>query len=95
MKLWPMSDGYLQDESEEDEAGEETSQMNKSDAFECFSRGLVWLEPQINCYSTELMLLNKLHDRAAKQRHSRLRQIKQNFRSFPDVKVSNLKGKIP
>ncbi|GBL77914.1 Jerky -like [Araneus ventricosus] len=43
-------------ESDEDEVIE-TSKISNSDAFECFAKGLMWLEQQTDSDSTELMLL--------------------------------------
>lgn len=50
-----------EDEEENSYEGENDSQVNISnnDAFECFSKGLVWLEQQKECDSSELMLLRK------------------------------------
>ncbi|GBM31245.1 hypothetical protein AVEN_223443-1 [Araneus ventricosus] len=44
------------DNSDEDEVVE-TSKISNSDAFECFAKGLMWLEQQTDSDSTELMLL--------------------------------------
>ncbi|GBN83482.1 hypothetical protein AVEN_188728-1 [Araneus ventricosus] len=60
-------------ESDEDEVIE-TSKISSSDAFECFTKGLLWLEQQTDSDSTELMLLKQLWDRPAKRRQSCLRQ---------------------
>ncbi|GBL78743.1 hypothetical protein AVEN_65296-1 [Araneus ventricosus] len=48
----------------------ETSKISNSDAFECFVKGLMWLEQQTGSDSTELMILKQLRDRAAKRRQS-------------------------
>ncbi|GBM47298.1 hypothetical protein AVEN_172241-1 [Araneus ventricosus] len=66
-------------ESDEDEVIE-TSKISNSDAFECFAKGLMWLEQQTDSDSTELMLLKQLRDRAAEPRQSRLRQSKLPFK---------------
>ncbi|GBM09716.1 Jerky -like [Araneus ventricosus] len=65
-KLNRDDDNY---ESDEDEVIE-TSKISNSDAFECFAKGLMWLEQQTDSDSTELMLLKQLRDRAAKRQHS-------------------------
>ncbi|GBL67447.1 hypothetical protein AVEN_19111-1 [Araneus ventricosus] len=59
-----------EDEEGDDDEGENDSQVkiSNNDAFECFSKGLAWLEQQEQCDSSELMLLRKLPDRAARQR---------------------------
>ncbi|GBN41886.1 hypothetical protein AVEN_198618-1 [Araneus ventricosus] len=62
-------------ETDEDEVIE-TSKISKSDAFESFGKGLLWLEKQTDYDSTELMLLKHLRDRAAKLRKSCLWQRK-------------------
>ncbi|GBO17733.1 hypothetical protein AVEN_10857-1 [Araneus ventricosus] len=56
-------------ENDEDEVIE-ISKISNSDAFECFAKGLMWLEQQTDSDSTELMLLKQLRDRAAKRRQS-------------------------
>ncbi|GBL84752.1 hypothetical protein AVEN_10995-1 [Araneus ventricosus] len=56
--------------SDEDEVIE-TSKISNSDAFECFAKGLMWLEQQTSSDSTEL---KKFQNRAAKRRQSCLRQ---------------------
>ncbi|GBL88537.1 hypothetical protein AVEN_159119-1 [Araneus ventricosus] len=66
-------------ESDEDEVIE-TSKISNPDAFECFAKGLMWLEQQTDSDSTELMLLKPLRDRAAKRRQSYLRQNKLPFK---------------
>ncbi|GBM25290.1 hypothetical protein AVEN_45920-1 [Araneus ventricosus] len=66
-------------ESDEDEVIE-TSKISNADAFECFAKGLMWLEQQTDSDSTELMLLKQLRDRAAKRRQSCLRQSKLPFK---------------
>ncbi|GBL86988.1 hypothetical protein AVEN_264044-1 [Araneus ventricosus] len=53
----PNSDDDIS-ESDEDEVIE-TSKISNSDAFECFSKGLMWLEQQTDSDSTELMLLKQ------------------------------------
>ncbi|GBO34668.1 hypothetical protein AVEN_39562-1 [Araneus ventricosus] len=45
--------------SDEDEVIE-TSKISNSDAFECFAKGLMWLEQHTDSDSTELMLLKQL-----------------------------------
>ncbi|GBL76186.1 Jerky [Araneus ventricosus] len=65
--------------SDEDEVVK-TSKISNSDAFECFAKGLMRLEQQTNSDSTELMLLKKLRDRAAKRCQSCLRQSKLPFK---------------
>ncbi|GBN53115.1 hypothetical protein AVEN_245245-1 [Araneus ventricosus] len=82
-KLSQKSD-ILQDEEKDDDEGENDSQVNISnnDAFECFSKGLAWLEQQEQCDSSELMLLRKLRDRAARQRMTSLRPMKLPFKSL-------------
>ncbi|GBM07000.1 hypothetical protein AVEN_63450-1 [Araneus ventricosus] len=62
----PNSDD-VNSESDEDEVIE-TSNISNFDAFECFAKGLMWLEQQTDSDSTELMLLKQLRDREAKQR---------------------------
>ncbi|GBL74791.1 hypothetical protein AVEN_243647-1 [Araneus ventricosus] len=52
----------------------ETPKISKFNAFECFAKGLMWLEQQTDSDSTELMLLKQLRERAAKRRQSSLRQ---------------------
>ncbi|GBN51526.1 hypothetical protein AVEN_238233-1 [Araneus ventricosus] len=64
----PPTNSY-DDNSESDEVIE-TSKISNSDAFECFAKGLMWLEQQTGSDSTELMLLKQLGDRAAKRRQS-------------------------
>ncbi|GBM04893.1 hypothetical protein AVEN_252832-1 [Araneus ventricosus] len=66
-------------ESDEDEVIE-TSKISNYDAFECFSKGLMWLEQQTDSHSTELMLLKQLRGRAAKRRRSCLWQSKLPFK---------------
>ncbi|GBM21734.1 hypothetical protein AVEN_118268-1 [Araneus ventricosus] len=68
-------------ESDEDEVIE-TSKISTSDAFECFAKGLMWLEQQSDSDSTELMLLKQLQDGAAKRRQSCLRQSELPFKSM-------------
>ncbi|GBM89185.1 hypothetical protein AVEN_271491-1 [Araneus ventricosus] len=62
-------------EGDEDEVIE-TSKISNSEAFECFAKGLMWLEQQTVSDYTELMLLKQLQDRAAKRRQLCLRQSK-------------------
>ncbi|GBO24065.1 hypothetical protein AVEN_157509-1, partial [Araneus ventricosus] len=73
-----------EDEEEDDDEGENDSQVkiSNNDAFECFSKGLAWLEQQEQCDSSELMLLRKLLDRAARQRMTNLRQMNVPFKSL-------------
>ncbi|GBM67982.1 hypothetical protein AVEN_218841-1 [Araneus ventricosus] len=73
-----------EDEEEDDDEGENESQVkiSNNDAFECFSKGLVWLEQQEPCDSSELMLLRKLRDRTARQRMTNLHQMKLPFKSL-------------
>ncbi|GBL86841.1 hypothetical protein AVEN_96067-1 [Araneus ventricosus] len=66
-------------ESDEDEVIE-TSKISKSYAFECFSKGLMWLEHQTESDSTERMLLKQFRDRAAKRHQSCLRESKLNVK---------------
>ncbi|GBN08811.1 hypothetical protein AVEN_261077-1 [Araneus ventricosus] len=47
---------------------EPTFKISHSDAFEGFSKGLIWLEQQTVSDSTDLMLLKQLRGRAAKRR---------------------------
>ncbi|GBL83051.1 hypothetical protein AVEN_165284-1 [Araneus ventricosus] len=54
-------------QNDEDEVIE-TFKISNSDAFECFAKGLMWLEQQTDSDSTELMILKQLRDRAAKRR---------------------------
>ncbi|GBO09966.1 Jerky -like [Araneus ventricosus] len=69
------------DNSESDEVKViETSKISNSDAFDCFAKGLMWLDQQTDSDSTELMLLKRLRDRAAKRRQSCLRQSKLPFK---------------
>ncbi|GBM70704.1 hypothetical protein AVEN_64641-1 [Araneus ventricosus] len=72
------------EDEEDDDEGENDSQVKiiNNDAFECFSKGLAWLEHKEQCDSFELMLLRKLRDRAARQRTSNLRQTKLPFKSL-------------
>ncbi|GBN08528.1 hypothetical protein AVEN_5836-1 [Araneus ventricosus] len=51
-----------EDEEDGDDEGENDSQVkiSNNDAFECFSKGLAWLEQQD---SSKLMLLRKRRDR--------------------------------
>ncbi|GBM79855.1 hypothetical protein AVEN_40376-1 [Araneus ventricosus] len=44
--------------------------ISNSDAFECFPKGLMWLEQQTDSDSTQLMLLKQLRGRVAKRRQS-------------------------
>ncbi|GBM95771.1 hypothetical protein AVEN_25133-1 [Araneus ventricosus] len=60
-------------ESDEDEVIE-TPKISNSDVFECFAKGLVWLEQQTDSDCTEPMLLKQLRDRAAERRQSCLEQ---------------------
>ncbi|GBN40513.1 hypothetical protein AVEN_6845-1, partial [Araneus ventricosus] len=60
----------------------ETSEISNSDAFECFAKGLMWLEQQTDSDSTELMLLKQLRDGAAKRCQSCLRQSKLQFQTM-------------
>ncbi|GBM01860.1 hypothetical protein AVEN_218980-1 [Araneus ventricosus] len=76
----PNSDDY-NSESDEDDVMK-TSKISNSDAFECFAKGLMWLEEQTDSDSTELMLLKQLRDSAAKQRQSCLLQSKLPFKSM-------------
>ncbi|GBM40737.1 hypothetical protein AVEN_162197-1 [Araneus ventricosus] len=72
------------EDEEDDDEGENDSQVkiSNNDAFKCFSKGLAWLEQQEQCDSSELMLLRKLCDRAARQRMINLRQMKLPFKSL-------------
>ncbi|GBN48636.1 hypothetical protein AVEN_140034-1 [Araneus ventricosus] len=74
-----------EDEKEDDDdEGENDSQVNISNnyAFDCFSKVLAWLEQQEQYDSSELMLLRKLRDRAARQRMANLRHMKLPFKSL-------------
>ncbi|GBN21509.1 hypothetical protein AVEN_218893-1 [Araneus ventricosus] len=66
-------------ESDEDEVIE-TPKISNSDAFECFAKGLVWLEQQTDSDCTELMLLKQLRERAAESRQSCLWKTKLPFK---------------
>ncbi|GBL89466.1 hypothetical protein AVEN_87813-1 [Araneus ventricosus] len=66
-------------ESDEDEVIE-TFKISNSDAFECFAKGLIWLEQQTDSDSTERALLKRLRDRTAKRRQSCLRRSKLPFK---------------
>ncbi|GBN50827.1 hypothetical protein AVEN_78400-1 [Araneus ventricosus] len=66
-------------ESDEDEVIK-TSKISNSGAFECFAKGLMWLEQQTDSDSRELMLLKQLRDRAAKRSQSCLRKSKLSFK---------------
>ncbi|GBM45322.1 hypothetical protein AVEN_54384-1 [Araneus ventricosus] len=72
------------EDDEEDDESENDSQVkiSNNDAFEYFSKGLAWLDQQEQCDSSELMLLRKFRDRAARQRMINLRQMKIPFKSF-------------
>ncbi|GBO42042.1 hypothetical protein AVEN_222611-1, partial [Araneus ventricosus] len=61
-----MSDDDISESDEDDVI--ENSKISNSDAFECFSKGLMWLEQQTDSDSTELMLLKQ------QRRQSCLRQ---------------------
>ncbi|GBM93630.1 hypothetical protein AVEN_208173-1 [Araneus ventricosus] len=62
---------------EDDDEGENDSQVkiSNNDAFECFSKGLAWLQQQEQYDSSEQMLLRKLRDRAARQRMTNLMKL--------------------
>ncbi|GBN96922.1 hypothetical protein AVEN_68311-1 [Araneus ventricosus] len=66
-------------ESNEDEVIE-TSKISNSNAFECFAKGLMWLEQRTDPDSTDLKLLKQFRDREAKRRQSCLRQNKLPFK---------------
>ncbi|GBO01502.1 hypothetical protein AVEN_65846-1 [Araneus ventricosus] len=73
-----------EDEEEDDDEGENDSQVkiSSNDAFECFSKGLAWMEQQEQCDSSELILLRKPRNRAARQRMTNLRQMELPFKSL-------------
>ncbi|GBM97943.1 hypothetical protein AVEN_42491-1 [Araneus ventricosus] len=73
-----------EDEEEDDEEDENDSRVkiSNNDAFECFSKGLAWLEQQEQCDKSELMLLRKLRGIDARQRMANLRQMKLPFKSL-------------
>ncbi|GBO42882.1 hypothetical protein AVEN_432-1 [Araneus ventricosus] len=79
-----------EDEEVDDDEGENDSQVkiSNNDAFECFSKGLAWLEQQEQCDSSELMLLRKLRDRAARQTMTNFLQMKLPFKSLFENKFS-------
>ncbi|GBM01686.1 Jerky -like [Araneus ventricosus] len=82
-------------ESDEDEVIE-TSKISNSDAFECFAKGLLWLEQQTDSDSTELMLLKQLRDRADERRQSCLRQSELPYKSISGHgKGNGRKAEIP
>lgn len=71
----------INSESEtDDEEVTQTTKITNSEAFECFSKGMIWLEQQKGVDTTELLLLKRLRDRAAKQRLSTMRQQKLMFK---------------
>ncbi|XP_054707787.1 jerky protein homolog-like [Uloborus diversus] len=67
-------------EDDEDENDSGTNKISNNDAFESFAKGLAWLEQQEQCDSSELMILRKLRDRAARQRTAKLHQMKLPFK---------------